>query len=126
VASSFAGKFQIKAGNRVLLMSAPPEVRAAFSDLPSGASLVTRPRAGGCDVVFLFARTLAELDTRLPAALDALSADGCLWVARYKKAAKVDTDVLEPTVRERGRQAGLRDVMVRAVGVDWSALKFAR
>jgi hypothetical protein len=76
--------------------------------------------------VFLFARTLAELDARLPAAIDALSEKGSLWVARYKKASKVDTDVQEPIIRERGRKAGLRDVMVRAVGPDWSALKFAR
>jgi hypothetical protein len=124
MAGDFAAKFQIKPGHRVLLIAAPQEALGLFSDLPDGAALARQLPAAGCDVIFLFARSLAELDATLGKAIEALSDKGALWVARYKKVSGIATDVLEPLVRERGRRAGLEDVMVRAVGPNWSALKF--
>jgi hypothetical protein len=126
MARPFSTRFQIKPGHRVLLIAEPPEAASLFSELPDGPVLGSAADAKGCDVVFLFARSLAELDATLGSAMNALSDKGELWVARYKKASRVETDVLEPPVRERGRLAGLEDVMVRAVGPNWSALKFRR
>lgn len=119
-----ASKFQIKPGHRVLLIAEPPELESFFSDLAGTAVMERQGNATGCDVVFLFARSLADLDATLGKAIGALSDKGELWVARYKKASGIETDVLEPIVRERGRTAGLEDIMVRAVGPNWSALKF--
>ena len=126
MAGSFASKFQVKPGHRVLLIGAPPEAAGLFAELPAGAVLERDIGATGCDVVFFFARSLAEVDAGLGNAIDAMSDKGELWVARLKKASGIETDAAEPIIRERGRQAGLEDLMVRAVGPDWSALKFRR
>lgn len=122
---NFARKFQIKEGHRVGLIEAPAEVADEIGSRLSRA-VVVAPEPEACDVVLLFARSMADLDLALPQAAAAMAPAGTLWIARLKKASRITTDVEEPAVRLRGRAAGLADIMVRSVHPDWSALKFRR
>ncbi len=72
----------------------------------------------------LFVRNKRELQQSFPRLRDRLEANGMLWVAWPKKAAKVETDLSESVVREFGLGAGLVDVKICAVDETWSGLKF--
>ena len=65
-----------------------------------------------------------KLDQQFPALKKALDQSGSLWISWPKKAAKVETDITENTVREIGLRHGLVDIKVCAVDEVWSGLKF--
>jgi hypothetical protein len=52
-----------------------------------------------------------------------IASNGFIWVSWPKKAAKVETDITEDTIREVALPTGLVDVKVCAVDDVWSALK---
>lgn len=52
-----------------------------------------------------------------------LATDGQLWVSWPKKAAKVETDITEDTIRKLALPLGYVDVKVCAVDATWSGLK---
>lgn len=96
----------------------PALVGAAGLDL----ALQAKPNAD-TDLVHLFATSRSELDTRLPELRRALRPDATLWVSWPKKAAKVETDIVEGTIREVALPLGFVDVKVCAVDEVWSGLK---
>ena len=59
-----------------------------------------------------------------PALAAAIKADGIVWIAWPKRAAKMDTDLSDNIVRDIGLDAGLVDVKVCAIDHTWSGLKF--
>jgi len=75
------------------------------------------------DLVHLFATRRRELEAWLPKLRRALRPDATLWVSWPKKAAKVDTDIVEGTIREVALPLGFVDVKVCAVDEVWSGLK---
>jgi hypothetical protein len=117
-----AKKLGIKPGDTVLLIAAPAGYRTWLGDLES-VTFASKPPKTGAGIVHLFVATLAELDRQLPSARKAMKADGILWVSWYKKAAKMQTDVSEDTIRERALKTDLVDVKVCAVSDIWSGLK---
>jgi len=52
-----------------------------------------------------------------------LASDGMVWVSWPKKAAKVETDITEDTIRKIALPMGYVDVRVCAVDETWSGLK---
>ncbi len=52
-----------------------------------------------------------------------LKPDGTVWVSWPKKTAKVETDIVEDTIRELALPLGFVDVKVCAVSDIWSGLK---
>ena len=75
------------------------------------------------DLAHLFATRRRELETRLPTLRRALRPDATLWVSWPKKASKVETDIVEDTIREVALPLGFVDVKVCAVDAAWSGLK---
>ncbi|GAA5002269.1 DUF3052 family protein [Pseudoluteimonas lycopersici] len=75
------------------------------------------------DLVHLFATRRGELEKRLPALRKALQPDAVVWVSWPKKASKVQTDIVEDTIREIALPLGFVDVKVCAVDAVWSGLK---
>jgi hypothetical protein len=63
------------------------------------------------------AKRLTTLRTKLDDA-------GILWISWPKKAAQVETDITEDTIREVALPLGFVDVKVCAVDETWSGLKF--
>jgi hypothetical protein len=118
-----AKKLGIKSGSVVLTTGAPREYRDWLAPIPKDVSFVAKPPKTGCDVVHLFATSLAELRRDLPKARAAMKPDGALWVSWYKKAAKILTDITEDDVRKLTLAGDLVDVKVCAVTDTWSGLK---
>ena len=85
-------------------------------------ALQAKPDAS-TDLAHLFATRRRELETWLPKLRRALRPDATLWVSWPKKAAKVDTDIVEGTIREIALPLGFVDVKVCAVDATWSGLK---
>ena len=119
-----AKKLGIKPASVVFTIAAPRDYRDWLKPLPDDVAFVTKPPKAGCDVVHLFAASLADLKRELPNARKAMKPDGALWVSWYKKAAKIPTDVTEDDVRRLGLTTDLVDVKICAVSDIWSGLKF--
>jgi hypothetical protein len=118
-----AKKLGIKPGTVVLAMGAPDAYRDWLAPLPDKVAFVAKAPKDGCDLVHLFAKSLAELDRALAEARRAIKSDGAIWVSWYKKAAKIPTDITEDEVRRLALAGDLVDVKVCAVSDEWSGLK---
>jgi 1-acyl-sn-glycerol-3-phosphate acyltransferase len=122
-ASSLSRKLLIEAGQRVLVLNPPAGYVGSRVPLPEGAVLAEQD-GGPHDVVQLFARDRAQLESDAPAALVALKPGGVLWMAYPKPASGSETDLS----RDHGwgvlHGAGL--VAVKQVDIDarWNALRF--
>jgi hypothetical protein len=75
------------------------------------------------DFVHGFSRERAEMEGALPAAQDAIRADGMIWISWPKRASKVPTDLTEDIIRDAALRLDLVDVKVAAVDEVWSGLK---
>ena len=71
----------------------------------------------------MFSTRKAELGKALKGFRSKLKPDGAVWVSWPKKAAKVETDITEDTVRELALPLGFVDIKVCAVDETWSGLK---
>jgi Protein of unknown function (DUF3052) len=118
-----AKKLGIKDGFCVALLRVPEEVGSELQGAFAKCRIVKQTR-GPLDFIFLFAKSVAELENQLTTAAKALAPAGMLWISWPKKSSGVATDLTETVVRERGIAAGLVDVKVCAVTDIWSGLKF--
>ena len=75
------------------------------------------------DLVHLFATRRHELEAWLPRLRRSLRPNAALWVSWPKKISKVQTDIVEDTIREIALPLGFVDVKVCAVDAVWSGLK---
>jgi hypothetical protein len=114
-----AKKLGIKAGDRVVVLGAPD---GFVLEVPEGVRVSTTAR-GAFDVVVSFHTSRAQLESRIPALLDALDVDGGLWMAWPKRASKVVTDLTEDVQREIWLPRGLVDTKVCAIDDVWSGLR---
>jgi hypothetical protein len=121
--TSLAKKLGIKDGFCVALLRVPEEVRSELQDALAKCRIVKQTR-GPLDFIFLFAKSVAELENQLTTAAKALAPAGMLWLSWPKKSSGVVTDLTETIVRESGIAVGLVDVKVCAVTDIWSGLKF--
>ena len=119
-------KLGIKPGSVVALLGAPAGfAKSTLGPLPEGARLRSDTRVP-YGVGILFARSMAELKHRFPAAHKAMAHPCALWLAWPKQASGVPTDLDGNRVREFGLRAGLVDYKVAAIDATWSGLCFAR
>ena len=117
-----AKKLGMAAGARVALLAAPAEYAQWVAPLPDGVLFATRATSTS-DIVHLFVTRASDLAKQLAALRKTLRTDAVLWVSWPKKAAKVDTDVTEDTIRAQALPLGFVDVKVCAVSEVWSGLK---
>jgi hypothetical protein len=114
--------FVTKAPLTVVTFGAPDDYAAWLGDLPPGLTLTARSKPP-LQAAHVFATRRADLEKRLAALRESLSPAGFVWVSWPKKAAKVDTDITEDTIREIALPMGFVDVKVCAVSDVWSGLK---
>jgi len=122
-------KLGIKAGARVGLSKAPPELRAALGALPDGVVVEDAGAKGGArsyDVVVAFVTAADELAGAFARLRKRLDPAGGLWIGwpKKKNAAGISTDVTENVVRDVGLATGLVDNKVCAIDDTWSGLRF--
>lgn len=120
--TALADKLGFKPGMRLFIADMPASVReeAQVDDL--GLEVLTAP-CTGIDAAHVFVTERAILDRELNALRQLIAPSGFIWVSWPKKAAKVDTDISEDTIREVALPLGLVDVKVCAVDATWSGLK---
>ncbi len=116
-------KLGLKPGLSCLPLHAPDH----YADLVDGAQGVTfLATPAPADIVHLFCRNRAALETGIAAALACVVPGGMLWISWPKKSSPLFLDVTEDTLREVILPIGWVDVKVCAVDADWSGLKFLR
>ena len=103
-------------------IDAPTEYRAWLGELPSGVSIVSGP-VRPLRAVHVFATRRTGLEKHLAGLRKRLEQSGFVWVSWPKKAAKLETDITENTIREIALPLGCVDVKVCAVSEVWSGLK---
>jgi hypothetical protein len=118
-------KLGIKAGFRVRLLDAPPEVQTELSAELSGCEIAGNGKAP-LDFAMVFTKSKTTLTKEFKRIEKSLAPAGMLWVSWPKKSSGVITDLDENIIREIGLAAGLVDVKVCAVTEIWSGLKFVR
>jgi hypothetical protein len=110
---SLATKLQLKPGQTVRLVNAPP-----------GFTLEAATANGGDDeAVLVFVRNSAELAAHEATALDHARADRLAWIA-YPKAGQLDTDLNRDVLWKLMVGKGVRPVRQVALDDTWSALRF--
>ena len=122
-ATPLTKKLGIRAGSRVLFVSAPDGFRRSLGTLPPEVHVRSSARPP-LDVIVLFATELRELRRRFGPLARALDASGRLWVAWPKKAAKVRTDLTFETVQGLGLDEGLVDNKSASVDDIFQGLQF--
>src|SRR5438270_12052942 len=118
-------KLGIKAGFRVCLVDAPPEVRGDLSAELAECEIMSDGKAA-LDFAMVFTKTKTTLTKEFKRISRLLEPAGMLWISWPKKSSGVATDLDENVIREIGLAAGLVDVKVCAVTEVWSGLKFVR
>lgn len=117
-----ARKLGVTDETTIVAIGAPKNYRALLAPLPAGARISPRgstaPR-----FVHLFSTARADLAKRLHQLRGTLAQDGVVWVSWPKRAAKIETDITEDTIRSVALPLGFVDVKVCAVDDTWSGLK---
>ena len=117
-----ARKLGLKAGQRVLLVSAPEDYAALVAPLPPDLRFVARASAT-VDLVHAFVTERGELARLLARLRRTLGPDAAVWVSWPKKSSRVPSTVTEDTIRELALPLGFVDIKVCAVSDVWSGLK---
>ena len=121
-AKSVAAKARVKPGTTVAVLDAEPAVVESLG-LPDDARFVEPDAA---NLVFLFVRSRADLESRLPSAVASLAAGAALWVFFRKgsKAAKLDMN--RDDVWGVAEKLGVSPLGLISVDDTWSAFRFKR
>ena len=120
-ATPLARKLGIKEGHTVALLDAPEAW--CIPALEAGVT-VRRDLRGRVDVTIAFVRSHGDLTRRSPRLVNALSAQGSLWLVWPRKAGGHVSDVTEQSLRDALLPTGLVDTKVAALDDDWSGLRF--
>ena len=108
-------------GASVYAVSMPASVKAEIAE--SAKPSFTARAAKGQPAAHVFATKAKVLEVELKKLRPLLASDGMIWVSWPKKAAKVETDITEDTIRKIALPMGYVDVKVCAVDETWSGLK---
>ncbi len=109
-----AKKLGIKEASHVLLVGAPKELPKLLAPLPKSVSF-ENTRLEATDIVHVFSTKRADLAKRLATFRKSMRSDAMIWVSWPKKSSKVETDIIEDTIRELAFPLGLVDVKVWVV-----------
>jgi hypothetical protein len=121
-ATPLARKLGIDKPMIVYMVDAPTQYREWLGELTPGVHLRTSPPRP-LTAAHVFVTRRAQLLKRLTSLRKTIDPAGFVWVSWPKKAAKVETDVTEDTIRELALPQGWVDVKVCAVSDVWSGLK---
>lgn len=116
MAVGLAAKLQLKPGQSMALVDAPPDV-----DLDDVAGWPTAP-TGEAEAALVFALDAARLQHHATALSAAAQRGALTWVA-YPKAGALGTDLNRDRVRAAVNEHGLETVRQIAVDDTWSALR---
>src|SRR3954471_1767492 len=120
-------KLGIKPGDKLAMVNEPLAFPRELVGLPAGVETIAadeNPKPGTLNVVILFLKNTAELKKLLPAMKSKIAQHGMIWTAWPKKTSRVQSDLDENIIRDKGLSIGLVDIKVCAINEIWSGLKF--
>lgn len=117
-----AKKLSLKDGMRVWFDAMPESVNAEIDEAGLTLSHEQVPTPG-LNAAHIFVTRRADLEEHLKRLRDLIDPAGQIWVSWPKKAAKMETDITEDTIREVALPMGYVDIKVCAVDETWSGLK---
>ena len=117
-----AQKARVKPGTAVAVVNRVPGLVESLG-LPAGTTFV-EPRAA--QLVFLFARTRAELDRHLPATVAGLADGAAIWVFFRKGSKDASLDMNRDSVFEVADRLGMRPLGLISIDETWSAFRLRR
>jgi hypothetical protein len=117
-----AQKARVKPGATVAVINRVPGIVEELG-LPEDV-LFVKPAAA--DLVFLFARTRAELHEQMPRAVGALRSASALWVFFRKGSKDAGLDLNRDTVWAVAEKLELRPLGLVSVDSAWSAFRLRR
>jgi hypothetical protein len=116
-----AQKGHVKPGTRIAVVNRAPGIVESL-----GLPAVTFVRSGHADLVFLFVRTRAELETHMPRAVGRLGSGAALWVFFRKGSKGAGLDMSRNTVWAVAERLDLRPLGLLAVDETWSVFRLRR
>jgi hypothetical protein len=132
-----AAKLGVRTGMVLETVAAPDNYEELLAAVPANATFTAHASVGDfanrkandqASFIHIFTASRSALESAAPVLTTALAPGGMLWVSWPKrsaaKAAGIETDVTEDTLREVLLPTGLVDVKVCAVSDLWSGLKF--
>jgi hypothetical protein len=117
-----AQKARVKAGATIAVINRVPGVVESLG-LPEGVTFVKPAKA---DLVFLFVRTRAELEARMPPAVAALGPASAIWVFFRKGSRSAGWDMNRNTVWAVAEKLDMRPLGLVGVNETWSAFRLRR
>lgn len=121
--SSLPKKLQMKPGQRAVVLNAPAGYLDKLVPLPDGVEISAAPE-GQFDFVQLFVNDLAQLQTFLPLAVQAVKPDALLWIAYPKGSAKTGTNLNRDRLWTAVSEHHLTGVSLVSLDEVWSAMRF--
>ena len=117
-----AQKARVKAGVRIAVVN---RVRGIVESLglPKDAAFV---KPADAQLLFLFVRTRAELEAKMPPTVAALGPGAAIWVFFRKGSREAGLDMSRNTVWAVAEKLGLRPLGIVAVDETWSAFRLRR
>ncbi len=116
-------KLGVKPGWRLALLDAPEELNSALKRIPSGVTVLRRPKAP-VDTLIAFVSTRVRLHRHLNKAPTLLAAHGGFWIAWPKQSSGIPSELDFTAVQQAGLDAGLVDNKKCAISDVWSGLRF--
>jgi hypothetical protein len=117
-----AQKARVKPGTTIAVINRVPGLVESLG-LPEGVAFV-KPAAA--QLVFVFVRTRAELEAKMPAAVAALSPGSALWVFFRKGSKEAGLDMNRDTVWAVAEKLGMRPLGIVGINETWSAFRLRR
>jgi hypothetical protein len=114
-----AQKARVKAGATIAAINRVSGIVESLG-LPDGVLFVKPAKA---DLVFLFVRTRAELEARMPAAVSALGPASALWVFFRKGSGDAGLDMNRDSVWAVAARLGMRPLGLVSVNDTWCAFR---
>jgi hypothetical protein len=117
-----AKKARVKPGATIAVINRVPGIVESLG-LGEGVTFVKPEKA---DLVFLFARTRAELDAKMPPAVAALGPTSSIWVFFRKGSGAAGLDMNRDTVWAVAEKLDMRPLGLVSVDATWSAFRLRR
>lgn len=117
-----AQKARVKPGATIAVINRVPGIVESLG-LPKSVAFVEPADA---QLVFLFVRTRAELDAKMPRAVGALSPGSALWVFFRKGSRDAGLDMNRDTVWAVAEKLDMRPLGLVGINETWSAFRLRR
>src|SRR3712207_6025825 len=119
-----AKKLGMKPGHKELVLNAPDGYLQMLAPLPEGAEVATTLGGGAFDLVQVFVRSKADMDSYAGPALEAVKSGGLLWFSYPKKTSRVKTDINRDVGWDSVTGAGWENIAQVSIDDTWSAGRF--